>query len=507
MKKIIANTLLNVFLAGMIVSLISNSIFQIRTDLSDFREESEEQFWQLEQILGNRIRDRKTIETVFSVIFADREHRFYAVNTETGRIDGSTDRAAVGKTMEELGIQSKQSEEKFVSGYYKDESQWMFYVERKGPFYILVKSCPLKVLHRDVAENASLICIYFVVLFFILLVVIYTFLDRKIVKSLVKQNADFQETGKGNWQALLPKNSSREYRDLVNYMDKMVAEIMDFSGKVSKALELSDLPIGICEYIPETKQLLATSRVKDILGLSDREYADILTHPALLEEKKKSMKREKGFADEEIYSLGGYPERYIRFESFPYKHSTMYLLVDVTKDVGTMLKMEWDRDRDALTGMYNRDAFNRKVDILSKTPEPLKNVLLVFADLDNLKYLNDNYGHSAGDRYLMAMAEVFHLCKNKNKVTGRMGGDEFAMLAYGYDRKEDIMQTVDEIRAFRHTMIWDLELDEKVTLEFSLGYAVYPEEGTNFEDLLKIADQRMYEEKRQRKEQSGKVTR
>ena len=85
------------------------------------------------------------------------------------------------------------------------------------------------------------------------------------------------------------------------------------------------------------------------------------------------------------------------------------------------------RDIDLLTGMYNRRAFTAIWNSCSGEPDQLEHGMMLMADADNLKQVNDKYGHENGDRYLTAIAGPLKGCGWNNCIAARLSGDEFAL--------------------------------------------------------------------------------
>ncbi len=151
---------------------------------------------------------------------------------------------------------------------------------------------------------------------------------------------------------------------------------------------------------------------------------------------------------------------------------------------------------DELTGLLNRRGF---LSLGTKTLEAAssrgQNGLLLFGDIDGLKKINDTYGHAAGDRAIIAEAEILKNVFGSADIIGRLGGDEFAIIAPdGCNVKiDDVRKKVeDKCREYNRTS------GEQFTLSISLGvveYGAKPEDYDVF-NLLEIADSYLYEEKK-----------
>jgi diguanylate cyclase (GGDEF)-like protein len=150
---------------------------------------------------------------------------------------------------------------------------------------------------------------------------------------------------------------------------------------------------------------------------------------------------------------------------------------------------------DELTGLYNRRGFFSFGEQLLKLANRTKRGLtLIFADLDNLKWINDYHGHNTGDKSLRCMATVLKDTFRGSDVLGRLGGDEFVVLALeaGQD-KIDLLRK----RLQKSLKVAECKKHIQCSVSLSFGIAYYnPEKPCSLEELIKKADLLMYEEKR-----------
>ena len=153
---------------------------------------------------------------------------------------------------------------------------------------------------------------------------------------------------------------------------------------------------------------------------------------------------------------------------------------------------------DTLTGLYNRTYFTEEMARLERGRSFPVSILL--ADLDDLKKVNDTRGHAAGDRILQAAARVLQKGVRSDDVVARIGGDEFAVILPETDLN-DAARVLERIRA--------MEADhnaagEEFSIAMSVGLATAHENGP-LENTLRLADQRMYEDKAARKGLAARV--
>jgi diguanylate cyclase (GGDEF)-like protein len=148
---------------------------------------------------------------------------------------------------------------------------------------------------------------------------------------------------------------------------------------------------------------------------------------------------------------------------------------------------------DDLTGLYNRRGF------LALAGQHLRVVLrkgaalLVYLDLDDLKAINDTYGHLEGNRALAVTANILRACFRQSDILARLGGDEFCVLMT--DAGEDSVQQVRK-RLRQRVDLTNAMASWNFRLSFSIGIAEVPSvRQPSLDELLHIADAQMYEEK------------
>ena len=178
----------------------------------------------------------------------------------------------------------------------------------------------------------------------------------------------------------------------------------------------------------------------------------------------------------------------------------MWIFEDVTQEHFINERMVFLAERDALTGLYNRHAFQEQLESMLADAERGHDTLAAFYfDLDEFKYVNDTFGHGAGDDLLKRVAQEVSGQVRRNEFFARLGGDEFAILVPSCTETEvsflanRIVSTVSSIQ-------FDVE-GQNLRLSSSLGVAIYPTHAENAEDLIAHADTAMYQAK-----SAGKAT-
>ncbi|MBI5676320.1 MAG: diguanylate cyclase [Nitrospirae bacterium] len=174
--------------------------------------------------------------------------------------------------------------------------------------------------------------------------------------------------------------------------------------------------------------------------------------------------------------------------------------VVVFSDIAEMMALREELEKlsitDALTGFYNRRGF-----LAFATPKlklslrKMEKILLIYADMDNLKAINDNYGHQEGDKALAETANILKSTFRETDVLARLGGDEFAILAIDACDEKVIQERIQ-----KNMDAYNKNVNPVHKLSMSIGVVCYdPGKPSTLDDLLSKADALMYENKLSKK--------
>lgn len=161
-------------------------------------------------------------------------------------------------------------------------------------------------------------------------------------------------------------------------------------------------------------------------------------------------------------------------------------------------ELEDKADTDLLTGLNNKLATERKIkDYMAKNPNT-QSMMLLF-DIDNFKKINDTLGHAFGDEVLSSLGKQIGSIFRASDIIGRVGGDEFMIFLKNIPNDEDIIKEARKVEEFFKGFQAGEYVKYKATA--SIGAAVFPQEGADFESLYKAADQGLYKAKERGKNQ------
>lgn len=306
-----------------------------------------------------------------------------------------------------------------------------------------------------------------------------------------------------------------EIDELSEAIESLGCEVAASASRLSEILKLSDRSIAAFECNEETGIVSYTDGFFDTLG-SIRRFAAIEAGDAEFSDAKEgggtmpldAFKRlfmslehrleKEGEGRWIISDREG--RRWVRLVSVEVgdHRGNIGLIEDVTDEIVTRRRIEHERDHDVLTGLLNRRAFEQCVtECLSERPPEFGAMLML--DLDNLKYINDTYGHDWGDYYIKAAASVIRASFRGKGMYARISGDEFLVFANHCKGESDAHCLFDGFMRALATSALETPDGAALKVRASVGVAFYPKDATDFVRLREYADFAMYEAKNSRK--------
>ncbi|MCR5784147.1 MAG: diguanylate cyclase [Eubacterium sp.] len=154
-----------------------------------------------------------------------------------------------------------------------------------------------------------------------------------------------------------------------------------------------------------------------------------------------------------------------------------------------LLRVEEAASKDLLTGCLNKVTANKEISAACKKQDGI----LLMVDLDSFKSVNDSFGHDMGDHLLVRFADILRHHMPDESILGRVGGDEFMLFCPNIKRDKDIEIFTTSINKDLLNAAHELMgADMQIPLGASVGAAVVPDMGTEFNELFSLADRALY---------------
>ena len=328
--------------------------------------------------------------------------------------------------------------------------------------------------------------------------------SRRLARPISRLSAEVAAVQKN--RRTIPNLSLTGIRELDQFSTAITTlsrDILMTSTKFLRIMDMASVELGGYEIRFDTGSVYFTDNFFSMLGVNSEE-STVLT-PVQFQERLQSFTAScphtsspSGGRVYRIVRPNG-ETRYLRMEVRQEGQAQFGLIEDVTMTTFERLRIEHERDYDTLTGLYNRQAFQRESEALFSEPKQLKHAALLMLDMDNLKYTNDTYGHDWGDQYIRQAGRCFADYTPKDTLCARISGDEFHLLFYGYESQDEIRKVLTNLREQLHQQSLPLPDGKVLHLSISGGIAWYPEDGTQLDILKKYADFAMYQIKHSRK--------
>jgi len=188
----------------------------------------------------------------------------------------------------------------------------------------------------------------------------------------------------------------------------------------------------------------------------------------------------------------------VSFDADGQPYSAIGTLQDVTAQKNALDQMEYLAYRDPLTGLLNRAAGQeRLMHDVATAHRHFASLALLFMDLDKFKFINDTFGHAIGDLLLQGVARRLQEGLRDADSVCRISGDEFMVLLTDLEPEHLVAQVSTTCERLLTCLAEPFQLgDHQVNTSFSIGVAVYPQDGQDGEALLRNADTALYEAKK-----------
>ena len=346
----------------------------------------------------------------------------------------------------------------------------------------------------------------------IILSVFGVFVIGKIVTDPIRGLVNEVRKRSGEHGLTLTRVHIGEIDELTETIEQLSADVERSASKISSILEHANVLIGVFEYEETNESVFCSRSIFEMMGWAEPEepycYMSSGEFQKRMEEAIRNTKKDgvnylfhinvsPASDDTGEAGVSGGPAafsrgRWVRLILDKQEPGTILgVLSDVTSDVEEKEKLERERNYDLLTNLYNRRAFREQL-VVAMADGGIQTAAVAMWDLDNLKYINDTYGHDEGDRYIVLFASCLKRLEKDGAIVSRYSGDEFVTLIYGSGGKEEIRHRVTGFMQFLQTVSLEMKGGYQIPIRVSGGMAWYPDDAVDFDTLLNYADFAMY---------------
>lgn len=329
----------------------------------------------------------------------------------------------------------------------------------------------------------------------------------KVIRPISNASKLMKTKRKHNEVVRFQPSNIYEIDEMTDAITQLQIDVQATSSRVSKIISVADVGLGTFMYNRKDDSIFLGQSLIKILKLDMprgedvvmglQEFLDSVVNPELRSMMQENLQigdnetPEDHSKEYEINKIGG-GTLWLRLSCIYFPDNVMGIVQDITDTMMEKKRIEYERDYDALTGLLNRHAYYRQVERLFGDKSRLGVTAFIMIDLDNLKYVNDTYGHDFGDDYIKAAATALKKYESYGSIVSRISGDEFNICLPGFPSKKEAGKVIADMRAELLQSSCLLPDGTHFKVGASMGVSWYPDDADSYELLMKYADFAMY---------------
>lgn len=447
----------------------------------------------LEPIRQLEAQKKNTYEYIFSRFPTEKGEEFFAIDCTTGEVLGHSGNVSGEKLDNYYQIEKLADCE---NGKFKkmDESSQRCYVVTRTYGDILIGALlPERMMFANIWMNMATMLLCLLMIELLTVVLLDILVKRNVVDGVHVILEKLTDITNGNLDTRLEIGGNPEFEKLSGGINVMVKSIVNTSDRISKIIEMSEIPLAAFEYQKDMKSVFVTSGLGELLGLMPEEMKELCDCPERFYDRIQDIMKEALEGEKDIYRIG--IDQYVRIHLSEENGTYLGVVTNATEDILDKQKIQYENNHDQLTGLLRYRYFKKQI------PEKVKDdeiCACVMMDLDNFKSVNDTYGHDAGDKYLISFADMMRELPEEHCLPARRSGDEFCVFIFGYETRDEIRALLNSFWLClkqRGVMLGE-NAERFITASGGLAFA---EGKTDILPLLEQADQALYLAKRENK--------
>ena len=325
----------------------------------------------------------------------------------------------------------------------------------------------------------GIICI---VMIFVMLVLRYH-IREYVLKDLKAIEHNVQALVGSDYEVEFSTEHDTEFRTISKVLNNWRDSYRHKEDRMSRIMNAVNENVGVFECLYSIGQNFFSNNLQLILGTDNAMWQKVSRTPGSFQtyiDSLMQMEETEGC----IYVNG----QYLKISVFNNDDACYGMVMNKTEEVLHNKKIKEQAETDPLTGLINRNGFEKRVQ-MHLVEKPQQGMLLIF-DLDHFKAVNDAQGHPEGDRVLRVFANALQAFFGKDDIVGRIGGDEFVVFM---DENVSLQTIESKMQAFLTQFFSHLkEYHEKYGLSASVGIAYVDHTITDYESLYRCADVALY---------------
>lgn len=368
------------------------------------------------------------------------------------------------------------NEYKFLKSKIMDDFILVSYIDSSGVFIQIIS---------QIFTSSLIICVILILLYF----TIRSYFTKYVINDFNNIDKNIKKIVSGDLDVTF-KASNKDNKYLMDSLNKWKDSYKNKNIRINKLITGVNNNIAIFECLHSVNTNFFSENLKSLLGIDDDTWNKVQSSSYELEKYIENMKKE-----EDSDGIIHVKDKYIVITSYNIDNSYFGTILDKTEEIinnkvllNELKEARINADKDSLTSLLNRSAFEREVKLCLES-EKNKGIMLLF-DLDNFKQVNDNLGHPEGDLVLKIVAKTIQSAFRKDDIIARLGGDEFTAFINQNIPLGNLKTKLDSLLFSIRRNLYDYY--KKYNISLSIGASYVDETILDYEDLYKCADTALY---------------
>ena len=438
----------------------------------------------------SKITEKNEISHIFSLFGVNPNVSYYAINSDTLEIEGSTKMQDVGLPCSQIGFDANAFADTEIESHLEINGVHSYCVAKKIDSTYIVYVVPSKALYQETPIVVGFIFLCMLAIALTLLTSFNGYMKNHVVDKIQKVNHQLTSITNGNLNQVVDVRNIYEFSELSTHINRMVQNLLSSNKKLTYIFSKNNFFVGTYEYAQDSNSVQFSEYIPVLFNLDESTLNSFACDSAQFKDFLKNLDTNAVPNEKNVYEIG---RKYIRIDEMVDNNYVLGVVIDVTEDVSKRQKLAFEINLDSLTGLYNQSGFEEQLAKLFDNPENLGYYACFTIMSDNLISINEMYGRNNGDRYIKEIANLISDFGIKESIACRKGGGEFILFIYGYETEAALSKAISLLSYIQHHSVAHLDNGTDIPIDFSFGYSVYNgSDSISYEQLLKESNEKTF---------------
>lgn len=437
-----------------------------------------------------KLTEKNEFSYIFSLFRVNPNITYLAIDSESGKITGSTQLALLDQDCTELGF-TYDDLEKSQNGFHTNLlNQDCYCVFQKIDSDYIGCVISSQYIYREILGTIGILFLCMLLMAVLLVIAFNEHIKKYVVNKLDKVNEQLASITLGNFDQIVDVRNFHEISELSSHINNLVKTLSTNNTKLTYIFGKNNFFVGTYEYSNTSKHVQFSEYIPQLFSLNNQEAQELSSNCELFKEFIANLQDNLLPNESNIYEVG---DKYLRIDEILDKGYMLGVVVDVTRDIEKRQQLQFEIHRDSLTGLYNHIGLEEELEKIFASPNELGHYAMITIMADSLLTINSTYGRENGDIYLRKIADLIKDFGIKNCLASRQGGGEFVLFLYGYTSEAELNKTLNLLTYIQQHPIEHNNGTISFPVIFSFGYNLSNgSEYTNYKQLLKDAIDKKY---------------